>query len=534
MWHRRDSRPPAPSLQPGFGAERSGRPPRPRRPTLRLGMPLRDSAHELGLLVRSRHPLLTLESVDSDRIEGLLAHVADSLGMPLMAWSRARGLRRAGAAGPVYGTEKVAQALSHVSASPVAALYHFPGLAPLVHGNPELESLLGEAVARAKASGATLLVSGVDVGMPPALTPRVTQFQLPHPTRAELKSLLSHLLRDISARQHIEMALTSAELERLLGHLEGLTLLEAEKILTKAIIEDGKLSLEDIRHVVDAKKDVIEREGLLEYYPLEESQAEIADLVTLKAWLRKRKAVIQDPAAAAQFGLSFPRGMLLLGVPGCGKSLCAKAVAAEWRLPLLKLDPSNLYNKYIGESEKNFKRAMTAAEKMAPVVLWIDELEKAFAEGGSEDGGVSQRILGSFLSWMQERKGEVFVVATANQIAKIPPELLRKGRFDEIFFVDLPSPQVRAEIFDIHLAKRGHASGTFDVEALAAKTEGFSGAEIEQVVVAALFTAFSSERPLSQGALEVEAEGTVPLAVTMAEKIDQMRRWAQSRAVLAH
>jgi len=497
-------------------------------------MPLRDSAHELGLLVRSRHPLLILESVDTDRIDSLLSHVADGLDIPLLSWSRARGLKRSGATGAVYGTEQVAQAISHVAASTVPALYHFPGLAPLIRGNPPLESLLNEATGKAKASGSTLLISGVDVELPPALTPRLTLFELPAPSKAELKQLLSHLLRDISGRQHVEVALTSKELDRLLNHLDGLTLLESEKILTKAIIEDGRLTLDDIQHVLEAKKEVIEREGLLEYYPLEEHQTEIADLVRLKAWLKKRKAVIQDPAAAEQFGLSFPKGMLLLGVPGCGKSLCAKAVAAEWQLPLLKLDPSNLYNKYIGESEKNFKRAMVAAERMAPVVLWIDELEKAFAEGGSEDGGVSQRILGSFLSWMQERRGEVFVVATANQISRIPPELLRKGRFDEIFFVDLPDAEVRSEIFRIHLAKRGHDARSFDIGTLAGDTDGFSGAEIEQVVVAALFSAFSAGIPLSQEGLRAEAEATVPLAVTMAEKVDHMRAWARDRAVPAN
>ena len=241
----------------------------------------------------------------------------------------------------------------------------------------------------------------------------------------------------------------------MLRHLKGLTVMEAEKILTKAILEDGMLTAEDVRHVIAAKKEVIEREGLLEYYPAEESFAQVADLATLKAWLAKRRGVVAEPGRAARYGLEFPKGMLLLGVPGCGKSLSAKAVASEWGLPLLKLDPSNLYNKYIGESERNFKRAMAAAERMAPVVLWIDELEKAFAQGGSEDSGVSQRILGSFLSWLQDRRGDVFVIATANDVARLPPEFLRKGRFDEIFFVDLPNGPTRHEVFRIHLEARG-------------------------------------------------------------------------------
>jgi SpoVK/Ycf46/Vps4 family AAA+-type ATPase len=206
----------------------------------------------------------------------------------------------------------------------------------------------------------------------------------------------------------------------------------------------------------------------------------------------------------------------------------------EWGLPLLRLDTSNLYNKYIGESEKNFKRAMEAAEKMAPVVLWIDELEKAFAAGGSEDGGVSQRILGTFLSWMQERRGDVFVVATANQIDRLPPEFLRKGRFDEIFFVDLPDAATRAEIFEIHLSSRGQSPEDFNVLALADEAQGFSGAEIEQVVLSGLYESFSSQVPLNDAALVREIRATRPLSVTMAEKIDHMRAWAQGRAVLAN
>jgi SpoVK/Ycf46/Vps4 family AAA+-type ATPase len=252
----------------------------------------------------------------------------------------------------------------------------------------------------------------------------------------------------------VEVAIEPAALKRLYANLRGLTLIEAEKVLTRAIVEDGALTGADIQAVLDHKRRVVEREGLLEYYPAEEAMADVAGLVTLKDWLGKRRTIIAEPDRAREFGLSFPRGVLLVGVPGSGKSLCAKAVASEWTLPLLKLDPAGLYNKYIGETEKNFRRAMKTAEEMAPVVLWIDEIEKAFAEGGGEDGGVSTRVLGTFLSWLQEREGDVFVVATANDVERLPPELLRKGRFDEIFFVDLPDEEVRREIFRIHLERR--------------------------------------------------------------------------------
>jgi SpoVK/Ycf46/Vps4 family AAA+-type ATPase len=226
--------------------------------------------------------------------------------------------------------------------------------------------------------------------------------------------------------------------------------------------------------------------------------------------------------------------MLLLGVPGCGKSLCAKAIASEWGLPLLKLDPANLYDKYIGDSEKNFKRAMQTAERMAPIVLWIDELEKAFASsGGDEDGGVSRRVFGTFLSWLQERKGDVFVAATSNDIATLPPEFIRKGRFDEVFFVDLPTPEARAEIFRIHLRKRKRAPANFELGALAAASEGFSGAEIEQVVVAGMYDAFTSGQPLDTDTLLREIGATKPLSGTMHERIAELRAWASTRTVAA-
>jgi SpoVK/Ycf46/Vps4 family AAA+-type ATPase len=243
---------------------------------------------------------------------------------------------------------------------------------------------------------------------------------------------------------------------------------------------------------------------------------------------------VTDPQRATQFGLTFPRGVLLIGVPGCGKSLCAKAVAMEWQLPLLRLDPSTLYNKYIGETEKNFKRAMDTAERIAPVVLWIDELEKAFAAGGSEDGGVSQRVLGTFLSWMQERTGDVFVVATANDVSRLPPEFLRKGRFDEIFFVDLPTAESRRAILEIHLKKRGKTPGAFDLDQVVSVTEQFSGAELEQVVVAALYTVFAAKQELSTEALLAEVRATRPLALTMGEKVSALREWARERTVTAN
>lgn len=491
-----------------------------------------DAANELKLLLNSRHALIVIESVEPERTLSLLRYATNGTDHVILEWDRLRGLQRVGGTGGVYGTEEPLQALSHVASSTMKTVYHLPGISAQLT-DPVSNAAFRDAVMKAKAAGRACVLTGASVDLDPALQALATHFTMPLPDERELSDLLRHVIRDMSLRQHVEISLSKAETARLLSSLSGLTLMEAEKILTKAIVEDGRLTVEDIEHVVAAKREVVEREGLLEYYPLEESLTEVADLVRLKQWLSKRAAVIRDPDAAREFGLEFPRGILLLGVPGCGKSLSAKAVAREWQLPLLRLDPSNLYNKYVGESERNFKRAVLAAERMAPVILWVDELEKAFASGG-DDGGVSTRVLGGFLSWMQDRRGDVFVVATANQIDQVPPELLRKGRFDEIFFVDLPHEPTRGEIFAIHLRNRKKDPGQFDLAALAASCPGFSGAEIEQVVVSALFTVFSAGGQLDTGVLLREVAATVPLSQTMAERIDRMRQWARNRAVPAN
>ena len=494
----------------------------------------KDALNDIELLLRARHGLIYLDTPEEERANALLAHVSDRLGLPFFTWTRSQGLWRQDLRTPLYESQEPAKAVQHVAIAGIEAVYHFQAFAHTLAGQDLLISLVRDAARSLEPLRGALVVTGEGIDLPGALKELAAHVTLPGPSDEEFRDLLSRIVRDLSRAQHVGVTLTREEETNLVRHLSGLTLMEAEKILTKAIIEDGSLSPEDIQHVIDAKRRVVEREGLLEYYPAETTLASVADLVTLKGWLAKRKAVVKEPERAEQFGLTFPRGVLLLGVPGCGKSLSAKAVAAEWELPLLKLDPSNLYNKYIGESESNFKRAMRAAERMAPVVLWIDELEKAFASGGGEDGGVSQRILGSFLSWMQERRGDVFVVATANDIQGLPPEFLRKGRFDEIFFVDLPAHEIREEIFRIHLDQRGHDATGFDLMTLAERSGGFSGSEIEEVVVSALYTAFSNDSLLDTGAISDEIEATQPLSVTMGEKIQAMRDWAAGRAVTAN
>jgi AAA+ superfamily predicted ATPase len=493
-----------------------------------------DPLHDIQLLVRSRHGLIVIDTPEEERAELLLRHVADRLGLPLFIWTRTRGLRRDGVEAGVYGTADATQALGHITSSPIAALYHLQGLGSLLQNEGIAERIKEIALQFGQRDGALLLTGG-NLELPEQVRRLAAYVSLPGPGIDDYQALLEHILRDLSKRMRVAVQISKDEGLRLLHNLKGLTLLEAEKVLTKAIVEDGMLSAADIAHVVEAKRQIVAREGVLEYYPLEQTMTEIADLVGLKAWLAKRRAILTEPQRAAEFGLTFPKGLLLVGVPGCGKSLCAKAIATEWRLPLLKLDPGALYNKYIGESEKNFRRAMQVAERISPVILWIDELEKAFAaSAGSDDGGVSQRILGTFLSWLQDRRGDVFVVATANDVTKLPAEFLRKGRFDEIFFVDLPNPAARKSIFEIHLRKRGKTPDQFDLDDLVQVTDQFSGAEIEQVIVAGLYSAFSEKKPLTTAGLLAEVKATRPLAHTMAERVAWLRDWARERTVAAN
>ena len=492
-------------------------------------MPSYDKLRDLPLLIRSRYGIILVETAEEERAALLLKQIAGEMGLPFFTWTPTKGLRRDGVEGSVYGTADPGQALAHVEASSFPALYHFQGLGDFLEDRILATRLKDAASQFAKSRGAIVL-TGAGISLPEPLKAMSASLALPTPEMGEYRDLLQRVLKDLTGRMTVKVEMKSDDFSRLLANLKGLTLLEAEKILTRVVMEDGKLSPGDIRAVVDAKKAIVEREGVLEYFPAEERMADVADLAGLKSWLSQRRAILGDPRRAEQFGLGFPKGVLLLGVPGCGKSLCAKAVAREWGLPLLKLDPANLYNKYIGESEKNFRKAMDMAEKMAPVVLWIDELEKAFASAaGGEDGGVSTRIFGTFLSWLQDRRGDVFVVATANDVSILPPEFLRKGRFDEIFFVDLPDAAAREALFRIHLKKRGKDPARFDLPLLIQATGEFGGAEVEQVIVAGLYTAFSGGRDLTTDTLLEEISRTRPLARTMPEKIDWLRNWARER-----
>ena len=489
---------------------------------------------ELELLIRAHYALIVVETAEPERAEELVRQAASELRLQYYYWTRSKGVRRGMSAGDPYieETQLPDKALQY-ALQDSAGVYLFRDLAAFLE-DPIVVSHMLDVVQMFEARRGALILVGTHIKLPDTLRPNATFFRLPAPAYDDYRQVLERMIREHSARMKVNVELTPQDRVRLINNLHGLTLREAEKIITRQIVEDGALRAADIEGVISAKRQVVQQDGLLEFYPPEHGLSQVAGLKGLKEWLVKRRTVVTETQRAEAFGLRFPKGILLLGVPGCGKSMCAKAVATEWGLPLLKLDPGNLYDKYIGDSEKNFKRALQTAERMAPVILWIDELEKAFAQGGDDaDGGVSRRVFGSFLGWLQERRGDVFVVATSNDVSRLPPEFIRKGRFDEVFFVDLPTPVVRSSIFDIHLARRKQQAAKFDLGQLSAASEGFSGAEIEESVVAGLFTAFAANSPLTTDMLLGEIRKTRPLAMTMGEKIEQLRAWAQDRTVMA-
>ena len=486
---------------------------------------------ELEVLIHAHHPLIFFETVEEDRVRTLLSYVADRVGLPFFVWNPTSGLIMQGPeAGRPAGTEKISQCLAFIEQANLEALFFIPGIQTL--DDVMISARLKEIYRRYFSHRGQVIFCAPKIELALDLEPLFTPFTLPTPTSEMYHRFVSELLEEISQRRSIQVDLSTNDVSELLRALHGLTFFEVQKIITRATVHDGCLDRRDLDAVLAAKRRIIERSGLLEYFPHSEQMANIAGLEKLKVWLRKRYRAFSEPSRAKEYGLSPPKGLLLLGVQGCGKSLTAKAIAAEWRLPLIRLDPGNLYQKFFGESERNLRKAIQIAQSMAPCVLWVDEIEKAFGQGDN-DGGTSSRIFGTFLNWLQEKKESVFVIATANDISTLPPELLRKGRFDEIFFVDLPNEETRKRIFEVHLKRRYRDPGQFDLQRLAHTTEGFSGAEIEQSIVDALYTAFSQHAVIDTSAIETEVRATKPLSVTMSERVQALRSWAHERAVPA-
>jgi SpoVK/Ycf46/Vps4 family AAA+-type ATPase len=371
-----------------------------------------------------------------------------------------------------------------------------------------------------------------------AVSANSTRYFIAPPVDDEIEEILKRSLAKINRRSAITIDVSRSQLAAIVGNLRGLSRWQIEQAVAATVADDRTFNADDLMTVIRAKRQILQAAGVLEFVDTPASMDEIGGLSRLKKWLHQRKDAMREDAR--EMGLSPPRGVMLLGVQGAGKSLAAKAIAAAWKRPLMKLDPSVLYDRYVGESERRLREALAQAEAMSPVILWIDEIEKGFAGAAStsNDGGLSRRMFGTLLNWMQEHSSPVFLVATANDIEALPPELLRKGRFDEIFFVDLPGDEARRKILAIHLKKRKQDPAAFDLALLAERCEGYSGAEIEQAVISALHGVYAGRARQAAASLTTERLleailASPPLSVTMAEKINALREWARGRCVPA-
>jgi AAA+ superfamily predicted ATPase len=490
---------------------------------------------QVDLLVRARYPLIQVLSWEEHRAVQLLNEVASRQQKPLFDWSVTDGLRRVspGRDGVAPGPKRERDALAvlnEILQNQAAAIYVLKDFHPYFD-TPGVIRQLRDLGAALRQSRKTIVFLSPALKIPTELEKEIVVVDLPLPTVGELKQLLdSRIARPDTTRQ-FRINLSNAERDQLVRAALGLTLQEAERAFARAIVRDAVLDGDDIAAVLEEKVQIVRKSGLLEYCPVEAGLDTVGGMDLLKDWLRKRvRAFSQE---ARDYGLPDPRGVLLLGVQGCGKSLVAKSVAASWRMPLLRMDMSHIFQGFIGSSEENMRKALKVAESLAPVVLWIDEIEKAFAghEGSAvTDGGTTARVIGLLLTWLQERKAPVFVAATANDISGLPPELMRKGRLDEIFFVDLPRSRERAEIFQIHLRKRRRDPAAFDLHVMVGASEGFSGAEIEQALVSAMHDSFFDDREVNTQDIVQALGNTVPISRTMRENVDTIRRWAADRA----
>jgi SpoVK/Ycf46/Vps4 family AAA+-type ATPase len=423
-------------------------------------------------------------------------------------------------------------ALEQVIEQVEPAIFIFKDFHPfLTKNNFAIVRKLKEIALHLKNSFKTIVLISPTMEIPTELEKEVTVLNYPLPSRDDLSGLLDKIVEDVVQFKQVKIDLDDAGRERLLSAALGLTLGEAENVFAKIIVKDERLSGDDVNEVFAEKQQIIRKSGLLEYYTTEDSFSNVGGLAVLKDWLDKRAAAFGNEAR--EFGLPAPKGILMLGVQGCGKSLCAKAVSNQWQLPLLRFDMGRMFGSLVGSSEENVRRAIAVAESVAPAILWVDEIDKAFAGSqgsGATDGGTTARVFGTFLTWLSEKTAPVFVVATANDISQLPPELLRKGRLDEIFFVDLPSLEERQEIFRIHIARHRRPVEKFDVLALAEASKDFSGAEIQEAINSALYDAFYDKGDITTASILAALAQTVPLAKTMDEQINRLRSWAEGRA----
>jgi ATP-dependent 26S proteasome regulatory subunit len=525
---------------------------------LRLVKPLADPLGTLKVLIDSSAPIVVMETVEEVRAVRLVRVACASLNLATFEWSIASGLARCGnegnevvvegrfpaggtgqeatdlAAQAIYNTREPAQVLGVLEGISVEAAFILKDFHRHME-DPVVVRRLRDVGQKFSKNRRTVVIVAPSIKMPPELASLVEYLELPLPDKLRLRQIIDEMIVRVGKTRTLRRSLDTAGLDVMADNLRGLTEEQAERAVSQAIVTRYGLTAEIVTDVLQAKKEMLRRAAMLDFVDVSDTMAGVGGLANLKHWLEQRRGTWEEKARA--FGLEPPRGVVILGVQGCGKSMCAQAIAGEWKLPLVKFDSAAIFDKYIGETEKRIQKVFQVAEELSPCVLWIDELEKVFAGSGpdsaSADAGVSSRLLAAFLSWMQERKAPVFVAATCNNVSALPPELIRKGRFDELFFVDLPNQAERRQIFALELARRNRRPVEFDLDRVAAAARGYSGAEIQAAVQAALYASFSSKQPLATGSLIDALAMTVPLSATRAEEIQELRNWARARAVPA-
>ncbi|MBV7333257.1 AAA family ATPase [Chloroflexi bacterium TSY] len=491
---------------------------------------------ELDIYIRARYPLLWIVTPEEARALDEIEALATAQKKRLFLWSVTQGVVNPAVPNSIdSGKRDPLALLSSVDEFEEAAIWVLRDFHPFLK-DQNIVRRLREIAFALGTSEKTVLLLGPVLNIPPELEKEVTVVDFALPDSMQLERLLDNIIKSLRKstqnKTKAKVTLDKRQRTRLTQACLGLTQSEATNAIAKAVIEaGGQLDGDAIESVSAEKQQIIRKSGLLEFYDSSEQMRSVGGLSTLKEWLRKRVRAFSKEAR--DFGLPEPKGILLVGVQGCGKSLIAKSVANSWRLPLLRLDVGRLFASLVGSSEENLRNAIRIAESIAPVVLWVDEIEKGFSGVGSSnvsDAGTAARVFGSFITWLQEKNAPVFVIATANSVTQLPPELVRKGRFDEIFFVDLPDASERSDIWKIHLEKRNRTPEQFDLYSLAMASDGLSGAEIEQAVIAGLYEAFDQRRPLEMGDLLDVLQETVPLSRMMEEEIEGLREWAKQRA----
>jgi SpoVK/Ycf46/Vps4 family AAA+-type ATPase len=493
---------------------------------------------ELEVLIRARYPLVYVISWEEQRVLAQVTQIGAKLNKSVFEWSVNTGLVPGGTSLQTQkhrdaATEDPLVALGNVIEHVEPALYVFKDFHPFLRGqNMSVIRRLREVASSLKNTYKTIVIVSPMLEMPAELEKDVTIVDFDLPRANDFAALLQRIIEEVKSNPKLKVNINGPMKEQIVHALLGLTLAEAENVLAKTLVQHHGFGPESLEVINAEKKQIIRKSGLLEYYETNETLDTVGGLGSLKSWLLKRAVAFSDQARA--YGLPAPKGVLLLGVQGCGKSLMAKTISNIWRLPLLRFDVGRVFGSLVGSSEQNIRRAIQVAESVAPVVFWIDEIDKAFrgsrGSGASTDAGTSARVFSSFLTWMSEKKSAVFVIATANDISALPPELLRKGRFDEIFFVDLPALPERRDIFRVHLAKRKMEAAKFDLDALAVASEGYSGAEIEEAIISSMFDAFYDKQGLTSERLLTSLRQTVPLSRTMREDIEALRQWSVGRA----